>query len=1051
MSRHPHQSCLLSLVLIAGTAVCSGTPAVAQVEKPPAATFSPSLLFDTRDLPLQSIPGSIRFQADRAWTWREGNTHRIVLERDAIIELGASQFQASRAVIWLREIGHGGADRSYQVFAYLEDVRTPAADAAVSVEADQLPIRAVIRGIPKLAADLRLAGPPTPQSKPTPERNTFDAMESASQALSSAFTNRPDRPTSPGDDGPAIPVIDPGQPKPDQPTIEPVEPADPDQPITPPIEPERALKPGEPPASPVDVAPDVATDIAPTRSPIFRAEGLFFVAAGDRVVMQSGEFDNAVVITGGVVLQYQNDAESLELTAERGVIFLKPGRLTDQLSAFSADDVIGVYLEGEVRATNGQYTVRGPRIYYDVAADRALILDAVFWAYEQRLRMPLYMRADAIRQEAGNQFSAEKASLSNTAFFHPDFTIGTSSVTITQTENDEGESKVTMDARHITIRAGDIPFFWWPRYKGDPERIPIRNIGFKDSNRTGAVIQTKWDAFSLLGIQPLNGLDATLIFDHYSDRGFGIGVDASWGSDTSAGDLYAYGLPEDDGTDIVARRVEIERDREARSMAFFRHREELPDGWTVLFEASYASDEAFIPALFPEIGRETRELTTRVFARRNSENTQFSLEAKGSLNDFIIPEHQLQAPGYLVDKLPELKYTAIGSDILSETFPGLLSHTWDATYSQMRFRFSEVDASTLGFDRDHAAQRAFGTDADQSLGDLYRSMGLNESMVNRFDTRHEISAQLKAGEVFITPFAIGRVTVYDDAFTGFSPAESDQVRLWGGVGTTLATSFHRTYSDTQSTLLDIHGIRHIIEPSITVFHADTTIDRVDLPVFDDEVESILEGTSVNLRLANTWQTKRGGPGRWRSVDLLRANIEYVWHGNDTGRESPIGRYYAARPELSVPGEYFRFDSTLQLTEALAIAGETIYDLEINQQARSSIGALVEHTPDFLSTAELRYINSQDVTYGRLGFLYTLTNKYRMALNTTYNFDKEDFQNINARIYRKFTIGEVGLGIRYDNIRGETSFGITFTPIGNPGGRIGGPVNSSSDFQDSFGS
>ncbi len=1039
---------LLSLVLAAGTGAAWAPISIAQPEQATHAQISPSLRFEQQQFPLSAVSGQINLRADRAWVWKQASTHRIVLERDVEIELGGVRLNAARAVVWLRRTSKQGDEPVYQVFAYLEHVRTPTADAAVSLQADQLPVRAVLRAIPTLATDLRLQGPPAPGSSPAPERWTLDALVAAEDALARAFTNQP------------VPIEQPKPvPKPVPPTPKPTAPK--------PTEPDTDTRLGEPdhqqpihtdpaPASPTEPPPSKAdtaqpTPVAPTRSPIFRAEGIFYIAAGDRVVVQSAEHQNSVLITGGLVIQYQSGNDSLEMTAQRGVVFLKPGKLTDQLAAFNADDVIGVYLEGQVRATNGQYTLRGPRVYYNVQADRALVLDAIFWTYEKRLGMPLYMRADAIRQEAANEFTAKKATLSNTAFFHPDFTIGVSSITLTQEQdNKSGETEVIMDARNITMRAGSVPFFWWPRYKGNPERIPIRNIGFKDSNRTGAVIETKWDAFTLLGIDPPEDLDAMLMIDNYSDRGFGLGIDANWSTETTSGNLYAYALPNDNGTDVITRGVEIDRQDEARSMAFFRHRQELPDGWTILAEAAYASDEAFVPALFPEIGRETRELTTRIYARRNQNNTQLSIEAKAAANDFIIPEHRLQSPGYLVDKLPEVKFTSIGNDLFPDTFPGLITHTWQASYAQMRLRFSEVDAASLGFNNDTSAQRAFGTNSDQSLGDLFRSNGLDEGFVNRFDTRHELSAQLKTGQLLITPFAVARLTIYDDGFQTFSPNETDTMRIWGGIGTTIATSFNRVNRDIESDLFDIHGLRHIVEPSITVFHSDTTIDRENLPVFDDEVESLLEGTSINLRLANTWQTKRGGPGRWRSVDLLRVNIEYTWNSGDTGLETPIGRYYASRPELSVPGEYFRLDSTLQLTEALAVAGETIYDLNINQQARSSIGVLIQHTPDFLTTAELRYLNSQNVTYGRLGLLYKLTSKYRVSLTTTYNFQREDFQNFNTRFYRRFTIGELGVGILYDNIRGETSFGITFTPIGVPGGRIGGPVNNSSAFQQGFG-
>ncbi len=1039
---------LLSLVLAAGSVAPWTPPAAAQIEHTARDDQSPSLRFEREQLPLSEVTGQIHLRADRAWVWKQASTHRIVLERDVEIELGGVRLNAARAVVWLRRLSDQGDEPVYQVFAFLEHVRTPTADAAVSLEADQLPVRAVVRAVPTLATDLRLQGPPSASSSPMPERWTLDALPAAEAALARAFTNRPvpSEPPKPAPTKPLPPKPKPTAPKPTEPDPD-TRPGEPDH--QPPIDTNPATDSlPETPPSEADTAEPAP--VAPTRSPIFRAEGIFYIAAGDRVVVQSGEQQNAVLITGGLVIQYQSGTDSLEMTAQRAVVFLKPGKLTDQLGAFNADDVLGVYLEGEVRATNGQYTLRGPRVYYDVQADRALVLDAIFWTYEKRLGMPLYMRADAIRQEASNEFTARKATLSNTAFFHPDFTIGVSSITLTQKESKSGETEVIMDARNITMRAGSVPFFWWPRYKGNPERIPIRNFGFKDSNRTGAVIETKWDAFSLLGIDPPDDLDAMLMIDNYSDRGFGLGIDSSWSTETSSGNLYAYALPNDNGTDVVARRVEIDREDQARSMAFFRHRQEFPDGWTILAEAAYASDEAFVPALFPRISRETRELTTRVYARRNQDNTQLSIEAKAAANDFIIPEHRLQSPGYLVDKLPEVKFTSIGNDLFPDTFPGLITHTWEASYAQMRLRFSEVDAASLGFTNDTSAQRAFGTNSDQSLGDLFRANGLDEGFVNRFDTRHELSAQLKTGQLLITPFAVARLTIYDDGFQTFSPNETDTMRLWGGIGTTIATSFNRINRDIESDLFDIHGIRHIVEPSITIFHSDTTIDRENLPVFDDEVESLLEGTSLNLRLANTWQTKRGGPGRWRSVDLLRLNIEYTWNSADTGLETPIGRYYASRPELSVPGEYFKLDSTLQLTDALAIAGETIYDLDINQQARSSAGVLIQHTPDFLTTAELRYLNSQNVTYGRLGLLYKLTSKYRVSLTTTYNFQREDFQNFNTRFYRRFTIGELGVGILYDNIRGETSFGITFTPIGVPGGRIGGPVNNSSDFQQGFG-
>jgi hypothetical protein len=92
----------------------------------------------------------------------------------------------------------------------------------------------------------------------------------------------------------------------------------------------------------------------------------------------------------------------------------------------------GPLIEGDVVASDGRYTLRGPRIYYDLQANRALVIDAVFWTYDEQRRLPLYVRADSIRQRSAGEFFAENARLSTTAFFEPDFTIGASTVTISR-------------------------------------------------------------------------------------------------------------------------------------------------------------------------------------------------------------------------------------------------------------------------------------------------------------------------------------------------------------------------------------------------------------------------------------------------------------------------------------------------------------------------------------------------------------------------------------------------------------------------------------------
>lgn len=817
-------------------------------------------------------------------------------------------------------------------------------------------------------------------------------------------------------------------------------------PITPPPTPAPEQVDAPPPPRPIDDTPAVAADPAPTAEPeppttptgaaapqrIFSSQGVFFFSAGDRITVERGDDANAVTLTGGVVLQFEGVDRIIEMTARRAVIFLQPGPLADALGSFDVSEVLGVYLEGGVRVSDGKYTMRSPRVYYDVQSDRAMLIDAVFRTYDDRLNMPLYMRAGVIRQEAANQFSAEKAVYANTAFATPHLALGTSRMTITERDRGDDRSSNIVEARHITARAGGVPFFYWPFYKGDPERFPLRAIGFEDSNRTGPVIRTAWDPFSLLGIEPPSGVSGTVDLDYYTDRGPGLGGRLRWNRERMNGNLFAYLLPDDDGRDVLPGGGRIDRDGEVRGLVTLNQRWQFLPEWTVLVNAFYASDEAVIPALFRDIAVESEELTTRAHLRRLVDDSVITLELKGATTDFVPNEHLAQAPGYMVDKLPELGFARIGNDLLEGFAGGALTHTWNADLSRMRFRFAEITPESVGLTNRNRSQRAFGVDPDEPIADLARGSGLDESFVTRFDTRHDLSTKFNAGPVHVTPFVVGRFTAYDTDFEEFSPEESDHMRLWGAAGVTLATSIYRVDDSVDSRTFDLHRIRHIIEPSVTFWHAASTIDRDDLPIYDDDVEGLNEGSAIRVGLNQTWQTKRGAPGRWRTVDVFTLDAEYVWFDNDDDRDAQIGRYYGSRPELGTAKEFVRVAGTWQATEVVGFSGETVWDAESKRQDRNSGGILIRHSEQFMSQFEIRRLEAQDDTYASGRVMGTFGDKYIYIIGGTYNFREDDFQNFSLALRRRTPAGIFGIALNYNNISGETTFGLYLQPTGMSG-------------------
>ncbi|MFK7884020.1 MAG: LPS assembly protein LptD [Phycisphaerales bacterium] len=941
--------------------------------------------------PIQAADGAIELSGRAGWLWKSGSTHRVQLNKDVRVVLGGDVFNADEASLWLEPMGEG----VYQVFGVFRGVR--ADQRSIDVRAETLPVRGVIRASEpvRVRVDARFDGPPRDGS------DGYDFHEEAQSMFGSRVVGTDE---ANGDvlvrEGVAL-----------------------------------ELEPSVTPGSTAAVVRNAAPADAPRA--VFRPDGVFSFSVGDRIVVEGGASGKnaSITATGGIVMQYiePSTGRSVDMKAERAVVFLKSEAPLDRtLSRLGADEVEGVYLEGGVIGGDERWTVRSPKVYLDVARGRALMLDAVFWTTDQRTGMPVYVRADAVRQESQRVFSADRARLSNSAFFEPDVFIGVRKLEVTlEDERPDGTERVRVKGKSVTLNALGVPVLWLPGFEGDPDGFPLRRVSVGDSNRTGGLIETRWNLQSLAGYD-WPGVELDLLLDYYTERGIAVGLDGTWNTPRHRGGLFAYLLASDDGTDLLSPGTEIQRDSESRGMFWLRDIWDIRDNWTLIGEASHISDEAFVQAFFPELASSVEDFRNRLIIERQGEHSQLAVELSGTEAEFISSEHLLQTPGYRVDRLPEARFVWGQQELFEEWLPGLLSYGFEARAGSLRLRFSEATAASYGFSTASLADDAFGTTPGQSVGDILRAGGYTEDAITRLDSRHEVVATLRAGPVRVTPFVVGRVTAYDQSFDAFSPQEADDTRLWGAAGVTFSTTLQKVNNDAESRALDVHRMRHIVEPSLTLWAADTNVTNDELPIYDDDVENLLAGTMIRAAVDQTWQTKRGGAGRWRDVDLLKVRTEYVWT-SDRGGTSAIPRWYEARPELSRPGEYVGVSAIWQPTEVVAVAGEVTYDFDADRVARSSGGVLVEHRPGFLTSYEMRRVAAIDATYAAFGAQYRLTDKYGFNTSVTYNFDEADFQDFTGLVLRRFQAGTFGLSIGYNNIRGETSFGFVFTPGGQRGG------------------
>ncbi len=1006
-----YSACHVTAAIVAAHGVTSAyAQPEAAVRRAPESTARPIAGFDGKtfagvNLPAQPQEGVVRLSGARAWAWQEGQTNRLLVERDVRVTIGLYQFAARRAVVWIEPVRVAGRDAD-QVAVYLEGVTSVPGAAPIEQAGDRLLVTGlIVGGALSLKTDLLERSRPDDPLVREGEARLAEYLMQVSGGPAREIESVP-RPLSSIPDRDQIPGEAPGAQW---------VPAD-----------DRVDLPAAPPPT-IRFADEGI--VAPS------AERIEFVAPTPELAGRVGA-GGAIILSGGVSVTYSRPGDveagegaalrTVELTAQRAVVFLS-GDADAGRARYSIGQIQGVYLEGDVVASSGTYTLRGARMYYDIGSERAIVLDAVFWTFDADRGMPLYLRADAIRQESRSQWSASNVRMANVGFAKPHFAIGATDVTLTMVPaNDEtGEpERQVIDATGVKFLAGNLPLTFAPRVKGEFRASPLRRLDV-DSEGGDPIIRTGWDIYTLAGLDPAPGNSATLLLDGYFDRGPAAGLDIEWSAADINGALFAYYIY-DDGTDRLPSGDRLDQDEEHRGMAQVEQVWRLSENWTLFTEFSYISDETFLPAFFRTESETHREYVNSLYARYLDDQSMLSFEVRGTINDFVPNQYLLQSQGYQVQKYPEVAYYRVGDEL----FGGVLRYTGESRFSMMSLSFTEPTVEELGWRTPSKAEAAFGLAPGQSIGDALRAQGLNEDGVARFDTRHELEAPLTAGPVNLVPFVVGRLTSWDTNFEDFSgDSDQDRTRLWGSVGVRFGTSIQRVYDGVESQALDLHRLRHIIEPNGTIWFADTNVEQQDLPVYDDDVESLAKGFSTRLGVRNTLQTQRGGEGQWRSVDWLVVDTNFIFSSDEGPSESPFGRFIDARPELSNLGDYVANDVLFQFTDALAVTSGIIYSFDDDQLQRTTVGLVIDHGPGFSTFVEYRDLHPLGETYLDVGVKYELTRKYEAAVVGVYDTDERDFQTIGVRVARRFPQWTVDVSFGYDNISDDVSMGFSLRPAG----------------------
>lgn len=755
----------------------------------------------------------------------------------------------------------------------------------------------------------------------------------------------------------------------------------------------------------------------------------------------------AVIISGGITLyQRGKEGDFLELQAQQAVLFTRFSHISEALQSgqqIAADAISAAYLEGNVRigytpANNklGESRLEADRAYYDFATDRAILTDAVLRTTDVKTQLPIIIRAQAIQQlalsDTSRSYEAKKLVLTTSAFATPSYAVAASSAYVHQQQTPAGQDRTQFKAHNATLQTFGVPIFWLPAIGGTVTQngTPLRGVQVESSSRFGLGVRTQWGLFESLGQVPPPGLDMSYRLDYLGDRGPAVGLDAQYhGGFTTeetrdpwnfSGAFSSYLIHDRGHDELSAGRLDVEPPGEWRGRVFWRQQHFFPQDWQVQLQGGYVSDATFLEEYYRDEFYRGQPHSLSLYAKRqrNTEALTFLLDYYP--NPFVTDIDYVQEQ-FQIDRLPEIGYHRIGDSFAND---------------RLTF-YSDNTLTGLKLSRSHASlleQGYFGI-VEPGLPSLGWT-GTTQNYVLRGDFRQEVAFPFSAGQLRLVPYVVGRYTGYSD-----SPSGEVQNRFLGAVGMRIGTTFWAIDDSVESELFDLHRMRHIIEPQLELFTGAQSIDRGELYIYDQDVDAINDISAVSLGIRQRWQTQRGGPGRWRSVDVFTLNVfaNYFANRPPDDQMQPTafrGLFFPTMPEASIPRQSINADAMWRISDTTALLSDVQYNWEKRTLATASLGLAVSRDPRTTYFIGQRYIGELNSNILSASVAYDLSTKYTLLLSQSFDFGQSQSVATTATVLRRFDRFILGVRIFYDAREDESGISLMVSPLG-----FGKPITS----------
>ncbi|SPE52508.1 Organic solvent tolerance protein [Verrucomicrobia bacterium] len=501
-----------------------------------------------------------------------------------------------------------------------------------------------------------------------------------------------------------------------------------------------------------------------------------------------------------------------------------------------------VTAQGQVRIEHDDMTWVGEHIVYNFKTHQ-------MQAEQFRAGMPpVFIEGEGLHGELTNRaYAATNAYVTTDDIYNPAFKVRAKYIRVIPGKK--------ILARHATLYLEGVPVFYFPIYS--------RNLGAHANNFNlmpgyrsifGPYLLTSYTWFLN------NELDGQWHTDYYERRGPGVGPTFNyhlgpWGDGT----LKAYYLRDQDPS-ISATNHSISNSRER---VYFSYLAMPATNLEIRSLVRYQGDSNIVREFFEGDYRQNPQPNTYLEVNKFWQNFSLDTYAQPRLNNFL----------ETVERLPDVRLTGYRQELGASPF------YYESQSSAGYYRRLFVETNGIGTGTNYEAARA--------------------------DTFHQILLpHTFFGWLNVTPRVGGRFTWYSEAS---GPGATTDEESRGVFNTGIEANFKasRLWPEFRSGLLQMEGLRHIIEPSVNyAFVPKPNVTPNQLPQFDYElpslrllpidfpqynnIDSIDSENTIRFALGNKIQTKRNG----EVVNVANWSIYTDWNLHPRSNQSTFSDFYS---------------------------------------------------------------------------------------------------------------------------------------------------------------